>query len=433
MVRLHSNYFRQIIIIFVIANVGFIFILFLSKLVLAENERNLINCNFTRTLEMSMRGNDVACLQFFLHQEGFLKKLPLTIGFYDRETKKAVRRWQIKNKIFPATGIFDARSIDFYIKNYLNKNKEQPTKSLINLPEIKDEEIQISSDGYSDVIEYLKFYFIGINFNKYPDLLEYFRDIGREVEEKKQIPSFFSYAYVKNYLDGKDKNLDALNRRLLFLKRFNEVIKEELKKTKVSPNLKEIHKKFLINSYLEILIIDKFFEYQEKEISKDDLIKILNQYADLRNRLVIETTNKIMSIIGEDTVTLPKRILSLYKILEKVFMVKEAKGQISSLILRPFGGKVLSVTFCSCTFGFTIIVGPPRPAIIFVPITFLSSPLNHLWKMIILPMVWSIGLYIPVLVPCLEWSGEICIPASNQPIAIGLIFRSGTGKFPAPF
>ena len=404
----------------------FILILFSSKLVLAEN--NVINCEFTRTLRMFMRGSDVACLQSFLYQEGFLKKPPSQPGYYDRETKKAVIRWQVQNKIFPATGIFGPKSIDFYKEHYLNKNKDQSIKNLLNLPQIKDEEIQISPDGFSDVVEYIRFYLTGIDFigeiNKDPKMAQYFENFIKEAEEKNQLPNFSPYVYIKDYLERKI-SINDLNQRLLFLKKIYEIKIKELKKVKISSDLKDVHKNFIFSDYLEIFLIDKFFEYQKGEISENELIKILDAYEKLRDKLLIEITNMINNLLKDILKPVSKHPSFLYSILKEIFFIKKAEAVISPF--KPFGGRILLVINCTCSWGFTIVIGPPKPAILFVPYWFLASPLNHMWKQIIKPGVQSLGLYTVPAPPCLIWVGPTCKPNPIQPY--GLIFRSGTSLF----
>jgi len=400
----------------------FILILFSVKLVSAEN--NIVNCEFTRTLKMFMRGSDVACLQYFLYQEGFLKKFPLNPGYYNRETKKAVIRWQVQNKIFPATGIFDSKSILFYEKNYLNKNEDKLIESLLNLPQIKDDEILISSKGFSDVVEYIKFYLTGFDLfnkiNKDQEIAQYFKNFVKEAEEKNELPNFFSYFYIKEYIEG-NNNINDVNQRLLFLKKFYEIKIDELKKVEISPNLKDFHKNFILSDYLEIFLINKFFEYQKGEISKNDLIKILDDYEKLRDSLFIETTNIINSFQKPSS----KNFSFLYSIFKKIFFINEAEAFIGSLI--PFGGKILRTVSCPCSFGNTIIIGPPRPAILFVPYIFSISPLNYQWKKITRTGVATLGLYTVGAPPCLVFTWIGCAPAFIQPY--GLIFMSGTSRF----
>jgi len=405
-------FLKQFIIIFLLI---VLFFGFLSKLVLAENKKSFINCNFTRTLKITMRGLDVFCLQVFLYKEGFLKDILKSPAYYDLNTKKAVIEWQNKNQIFPANGIFDARSIDFYNKHY------KEIESLLKPPEVKDDEIQISPTGYSDILEYLKFYFTGINFNKDPNLSQFFQDISKEIEEKKKVPSFFSFVYIKDYLDGNKNNLTEINKRLLFLKRFYEVRIEELKKIKIAFNLKDIHKKFLVHDYLEIILIDKFFEYQQGKISKGDMVKILKEYEDFRAKLSREIQNIILSF----NKTKSNYSLFFYSIINKLFFIKETKA--ITLPFIPFGGIITVVIPCPCSFGFTIIISPPVPAAIYVPFPFLASPLNFMWKLIVVPGVWALGLYFPGAPPCLIFTEEECIPIF-QPI--GTIFMSGTSLLP---
>jgi hypothetical protein len=390
---------------------SFVAILFLSKLVFAENQKNFVRCNFNRTLKIGSRGLDVFCLQVLLYQEGFLKNPLKSAAYYNLETKEAVREWQIRNKIIPADGVFGINSIAFYNKFYLRKSEE----SLLTLPEIKDEEIKISPQGYPTPEDYLKFYLTGFNENlikiitQDSEMSQYLQTIFAGVEEKKEIPSFSSYIYIKNYLYD-NTQIGDLNKRLLFLKKFYEIKINELKKIEVNSKLEELHKKFIANDYLEITLIDKFYAYQKGEISKNDLTQILNEYEKLKNKLLLETQN----------LTFNRAFYILSFFIKKVEAV--------TLPFIPFGGKILLVFPCTCSFGFVDIIGPPRPAIIFIPIVFLASPFNHLWKQILTPGVWALGLYFLPPMPCLIWVKKICVPTPIQPW--GTIFRSGTSLIP---
>jgi peptidoglycan hydrolase-like protein with peptidoglycan-binding domain len=411
-------------------------ILFFLKLVFAENQKNFVRCNFTRTLKIGSRGLDVFCLQVLLYQEGFLQNPLKSAGYYNLETKQAVKKWQAKNKISPTTGIFGPISISFYKNYYLQKNStsfhtstennstpslpeiEKPEiveKKLLTLSEIKDEEIKISPQGYSTFEDYLKFYFTDFNenlnniINQDSEMSQYLQTIFAEAEKKKEIPSFSPYVYIKNYLDG-NTQIDDLNKRLLFLRKFYEIKINELKKIEIDTKLKDLHKKFIANDYLEITLLDKFYAYQKGEISKNDLTQILNEYEKLKNKLLLEThsltADRVFSVLS--------------------FFIKK----VEAVTFIPFGGMIISVIPCTCPtpYGFVDQIGPPRPAIIFIPNTFLASPLNHLWRQILTQGVWTLGLYFTPPKPCLIWVKNKCAPASIQPW--GTIFRSGTSLPP---
>jgi hypothetical protein len=395
----------------IILLLSLISILFLSKLVLAENQKNFVRCNFIKILKIDSWGLDVFCLQVLLYQEGFLQNPLKSAAYYNSETEKAVREWQIKNNIMPANGVFGNSSIAFYNKFYLRKFE----KSLLTLPEIKDEEIKISSQGYSNSEDYIKFYLTGFNknltkiINQDSEMLQYLKTISVGTEKKKEVLSFSPYVYIKNYLTG-GINIDDLNRKLIFLRKFYEIKINELKKIEVDAKLKDFHKKFIVNDYLEITLIDKFDAYRRGEISKDDLDQILSKYEKFKNKLVLEVQS---FAVGRN-----RFLLS--------FFIKTVEAIASSY--TPFGGRILSVTNCTCSSGYTDIIGPPRFAIIFIPYTFSSSPLNSLWRQITTEGVWALGLYTTPPEPCLIWVGEACESADVQPW--GTIHRSGTSLIP---
>lgn len=61
---------------------------------------------------------------------------------------------------------------------------------------------------------------------------------------------------------------------------------------------------------------------------------------------------------------------------------------ITNLLLRPFGGKVTSITYCPCSLNFLIAIGPPLGGLfIYEPI----STILHDYKMILRPGAWTVG------------------------------------------
>jgi len=427
-----NAFFMKFSIILFILVFGILYLFFISSIVSAE-KNNFVSCDFKRTLKIRMKGLDVFCLQVFLYQQGLLKKSLINTGFYDRETAKSVKQWQIKNKIFPTTGIFNTSSIAFYNAHYKNSlssgvsdltlNKTKLTKLL----ETKDEEIKISSNGYSNPIEYVRFYFTGIDLTPDikddPKLFQYAWNLMEEFARKKEIPSFSSYSYIKDFLDNKISDKEDLIQKLSLLKKIREIEIRELKKIEVAANLKDIHKKIILSNNLEVFLIDKFFEYQKGIISKNDLINILKEYENLKNEL----SNEILKTIYKSNKTISGNFLFISSILNKLFFVNKAEA----ITFIPFGGMITGVIPCTCptSLGWVVIVGPPRPATLFVPFVFLTSPLNFLWKEIITPGVWTLGSYILPSPPCLEIAGKAgCIPTPVQPL--GLIFMSGTSLLP---
>jgi len=408
-----NNFFAKFLVIFFILIFGIVSLFFISQIVSAGNN-NFASCDFQRTLKIKMKGLDVFCLQVFLHQQGFLKKSLINPGFYDRATEKAVKRWQIKNKIFPPNGIFGTSSIAFYNAKYKTSSVTEEKTKLMKLPEIKDEEIQISPNGYSDAIEYVRFYLTGLDLTPDikddPKLFQYAWNLLEEFRRKKEIPVFSPYPYIKDFLENKNSNKEDLIQKLSLLKKIREIEIRELKKIKIASNLKDLHKKFIINAYLDIILINDFFKYLEGEMPKDNFLVIFNDYESSKSKLSKEVIKMFLASNKSTT--------SKYQ-----FFIKEAKAQ--SLFSTPFGGKIYFIFDCTCSLAYLVFIGPPSPAIILVPYSFLGSPLNYLWRNITTVGVWALGLYLPFPPPCLV--GKACIPAPYQPD--GLIFMSGTSLY----
>jgi hypothetical protein len=80
----------------------------------------VVQCDFTRDLEVGSEGEDVRCLQKFLNEAGFVissegigspgKETPQLGGL----TKKALTAWQVSNNLLPATGNFGPKSRQKY-------------------------------------------------------------------------------------------------------------------------------------------------------------------------------------------------------------------------------------------------------------------------------------------------------------------------------
>lgn len=89
---------------------------------------------------------------------------------------------------------------------------------------------------------------------------------------------------------------------------------------------------------------------------------------------------------------------------------------ITNPLLRLFGGKVTSITYCPCSLNFLITIGPPLGGLfIYNPI----STILHDYKMILRPGAWTIG-NASLGGACL--TAYFCTPIP----AIGTIKRVGT-------
>jgi len=65
-------------------------------------------CNFSRSLTVGMKGDDVTCLQNYLSAGGFLKVA--ATGYFGSLTKAAAAAWQAANGVSPAAGYFGSLS-----------------------------------------------------------------------------------------------------------------------------------------------------------------------------------------------------------------------------------------------------------------------------------------------------------------------------------
>lgn len=84
-------------------------------------------CYFHRDLSRGTYGSDVACLQHFLKQEGFLSDEPS--GYFGPTTEAAVTRWQHVNNLSSASGAIEFTSRALYAK----RNKLPTAEELLAL------------------------------------------------------------------------------------------------------------------------------------------------------------------------------------------------------------------------------------------------------------------------------------------------------------
>ena len=113
--------------------------------------------------------------------------------------------------------------------------------------------------------------------------------------------------------------------------------------------------------------------------------------------------------------SLLKRILAWLGIEDQFFALAQ--------VLPPFGGTIGMPIPCPCSLSFLLPVGLPTPPVsgfLFVPYSFLGSPLFYNYESM-RPGAWWLGLYTPAVLPCLS------VPPFCPPIGMGnLIYMTGT-------
>lgn len=426
-----------------------------------ENQQESKNlCRFTRDLRVGSKGEDVKCLQEYLKELNLFNHQ--STGYYGISTKRAVLKWQEINDLLP-TGIFDLNSrIKYHFlvnskKNKLNsKEKEyflmrENTKSLFNIS-IEDEDIIVDSNAPKDIGIYLRDFTLKISESEnYKNIVKKIFAFSYETNtiavdntkslfkiEESLIPGFFVEDNLKFNVQEKEK----LKEKTSLLKEMLELQVEERSKTAVHPDIKNIHKLFIVTDSLGIELLNKFLDYIDNKIDEKEIKLYLDDYNREINKKRKEAINEVFKISKKTN----SFEAVLYKIISNIFLFlpKQVLAQMS-FFLSPFGGQIIEVDFCSvvCPFapiGFRLTIGPPVLTNLFVPFYFLSSPLFFMYRNIWLPGIWVLGLrtYIPVYcVKKCSWKSGGIFGAGRWiseflPIHFQ-VFEMGTGLVPSLF
>ncbi|GIW67547.1 MAG: hypothetical protein KatS3mg096_415 [Candidatus Parcubacteria bacterium] len=398
------NNFKKILITVIIVSILFSFLN--VNLTISEE---MVKCQFKRHLFPGLKGDDVKCLQTFLKQSGYFSG-PVT-GYYDDLTKEAVIEWQKTNNIFPAHGYFTLASRKFYL-NLINKQqltnqiKQQEQYRLV-LPEIKDDEIIIDNDdGFNQIDLYFKHIFID-NIPK----IDY-----NELERLFKTEPFSLEFLIDKTLNNENFDKQLIKQKTELFENFYKQRLSILKKVSISKNLIDLHKTFIVSDILSQELVTKFNDYLDGKVSKEDFDKYYKEYKEKINFL--KTSFNLASVKYSNNT---KDLLSLLM----GFLIKPAFAQ-TSLVFKPFGGRILFTLICSCNLGRLIYVGPPRLITLFVPLGFEASPLVYLWKNTYTPGVWLLGLTFHIPVSCLIITSSACAPVGSG----SLIYMTGTSLIP---
>lgn len=300
-------------------------------------------CNFKRTLRIGSKGEDVKCLQRFLESLSIYKYPEGPTGYYGEITEKAVREWQRRFKIYPASGVFGPKSVKKYleiINQLLSKSPPVATSTLttttnekivLKIPEIKDSDIKISENGIKEPSDYLAKYFsLGFNITgEDPNKIIKLFSSTTTLEGITLQPHFL----IENILSNENIDLKELDLKMDFASTYYINESEALKKLEVHPNLKEVHKKLIITNLLTLSLISKYKSYRKKLITKDELTQALREYRDF----ISKTENEIIPILLG---------------IKKGSVIKNSENKIARNIYN-FLKKMFSFTYASNKNGYT--------------------------------------------------------------------------------
>ncbi len=369
-------------------------------------------CQFKRVLFIGMRGQDVKCLQQYLIKEKLLNINPS--GYYGKLTTKAVRDWKIKYSIKPTTGIFDKKSIEKYLEIITFRTQEEKVSSIsistntivasttstvslgdLSLPEVPDSEIKISTEGIKNNVDY--FYSL---FNKTKDNFSQ-EEISSFLERAKDNPLIFvsPSLYIENFLEDKnfrDKNISHVNNDILFFEKVYLKNLEIKKKTIISSQLKDFHKKNIALDILTLDLISKFRNYINGISQEKEFIDYFRKYKSLMEK---EQFN-IYNLLLNDKSSHQNKIQikhSLLSFVVNLFNIKISLAQ--SFFFRPFGGTIFFVKPCPMPPGFVLNVLGHNPGDYFIT----WNTQIFLWSQVYRVGPNVLGLSLPNPISCMKW------------------------------
>ena len=247
---------------------------------------------------------------------------------------------------------------------------------LLALPNVPDSEINIDPSGVATALGYVK-YFNG-----------HFKDVSFDsgkfsgVLKNKNGTILFVPDLIQKALV--DNNFAEIHDSLVVQRNFADADIAYMKSIKVAGAAIALNKQAIGLEELTQNLIDKALAVGAGTLSKNDFLGFYGELAataqDAHQKLSVQVGLLTMAV-GDNWLT---DILDIFS--------TKAFAQSAN---PPFGGTVVSILPCECNLGEWVVIGTPVPALLFVPIPFLASPLffpfkgNH-------PGAWWLGLYSPL-------------------------------------
>ncbi|BCX15691.1 MAG: hypothetical protein KatS3mg097_583 [Candidatus Parcubacteria bacterium] len=416
----------------------------------SSTNQNLNYCNFSRVLQYGSKGKDVACLQKFLKSQGFFKgKIN---GIYNKLTKESVRKWQKANNIKPSDGIFNIPSISFYVKSNINKFTDQSSQSLIqqlnndygilNTKEIDAAKILIDNQkGIDGLLNYMQYVFINTSSVTTSPSSGITSSIPQITSSTSGISAFnqqianifkdepFSLEFmIDKMMEKQQITTNISNEKLNLFETFFKQRLQMLQNTAINERLEKLHKGLIINDLASLKLLKYFKDFLNTQITLEQFKTYYNLYKETitkSQKEYLPSVNAVHELLSPKySIKNNQTPLSFLKNIFQKFIAQNALAEIS--FFKPFGGRIASPPIlCPCSGGRLVVIGPPKPIILFVYFGFEATPLMYKYKQLFTPGVYTLGLAFPVVIPCL--SHEYCIP-----IGAGfLIYMAGTGLVPA--
>lgn len=285
-----------------------------------------------------------------------------------------------------------------------------PKSELLPLPEVADSEVSVDPSGASSTRSYVEFF-----VPHYADIVFDAKRFESVLKDENKLPLLVPQLVEKALFEN---NFSAIHDSLLVFQDYIGAKLSFLKSIKVNTKMIALSKEMIAFDKLTLDLIQKTFDAENHKISASELKDFYRKFNETTN------TEHNQFLKEFNAVSLNNQDNFFEKFFDTVADVLGLKKIAVAQFEPPFGGMIGAPIFCLCDLGFWIFVGPPVPPAtgsLFVPLSFVASPLFFPFKSL-RPGAWWLGLYFPSAIPCLEFFLFGCFP-----IGFGsLILMTGT-------
>jgi hypothetical protein len=210
-----------------------------------------------------------------------------------------------------------------------------------------------------------------------------------------------------------DNNFPEIRSSLIAQKDFIDAEEKFLSSIKVTGDAVLVDKQVIGSEELTENLADEALLAASGSLSRADMV---NDYIQF-NATISTARDNLVEQSGVLSLTMSNKSGIVDNILRFFGLDTPAAAQSAGI---PFGGLVTTILPCACDAGILFTIGPPVPALVFVPIAFEATPLFFPYKADHLG-AWWLGLELPTPIPCL--TAPYCEPT---PLAGGEIIMAGT-------